>query len=96
MDELSYFLEQDLIGIVLQYLKEKGYDEAAHKYVIFLLCKTLILINIFYFIFHFFCFIFEVNIFRLESETKYYFDMKHCKELFMEGKWDNLMTYLRR
>ena len=31
-EDLSEYLEQDIIGLILQYLYEKNYTEAAHKY----------------------------------------------------------------
>jgi hypothetical protein len=30
----------------------------------------------------------------LESEAQYYFDMKYCQHLFLEGKWEPFMAYL--
>lgn len=32
--DLSEYLEQDIVGLVLQYLKEKGFQETAHLYVL--------------------------------------------------------------
>lgn len=31
-EEMAVYLEQDIIGVLLQYLREKGYQETARKY----------------------------------------------------------------
>jgi hypothetical protein len=36
----SFYLDRDLTGLVLQYLNEKGYTEAAHGFEFFLLCSS--------------------------------------------------------
>jgi hypothetical protein len=41
--ELSKYLEQDLTGLIIQYLTEKGYIDAAHKLIIRLIYNSHIL-----------------------------------------------------
>lgn len=41
-DDLSSFLEQDIIGVILQYLNEKGLTDSARTFACFFVFLSLI------------------------------------------------------
>jgi len=59
--DMAEYLEQDIVGLILQYLQERGFHESAHK---------------------------------LEKESQYYFDFDHFESLFVEAKWEAVLSYI--
>jgi len=83
VEDLATFLEQDIVGVIMQYLREKGYTESARKCALFAPSFRFRCLPLASFLSP-----------RLEQEAKYRFDIQHFKNMFIEGQWKELFAYL--
>lgn len=85
-------INEQLAFLVLQFLKEQGYNETAHTYALSLSLKHM----------HTTVFtpppkthqIVCCLMYRLERESGFYFDIKYLEDMVLWGKWDETERYL--